>query len=235
MAAGLKYKTLERIAVKRPVPRVTFISELCRGKTVLDLGCFDETAQRKRDTEHWLHGRIAAVARHVTGIDNSSMIPPEGLITAANALIMTGDGSDPAIPERHRQDIEIIVAGEFIEHLDAPLRFLKNLEAGFKGRELVFSTPNGSSFSNSLLALIGGEAQHPDHLQVFTFKTLNTLCLRAGFDDWEIRPYRFYATELLLQSRGAKHLAVRLTEMLVRGVEWMFPLLSFGYIVKARI
>src|SRR5690242_14057354 len=57
-----RYDPLERLHVRRPVDRVDFISERCRGKRVLDIGCFDETALVKRDTKHYLHGRISAVA-----------------------------------------------------------------------------------------------------------------------------------------------------------------------------
>ncbi len=58
----LKYETLERIEVSRPVDRLAYIVELCRSKRVLDIGCLDETAIIKKDTEYWLHGRIAEVA-----------------------------------------------------------------------------------------------------------------------------------------------------------------------------
>ena len=77
--------------------------------------------------------------------------------------------------------------------------------------------------------------QHPDHLNTFSFKILNTLCLRAGFRDWQIVPYRFFATEMILQTRGIRRGFVVFVERCIRVVERFFPLLSFGYIVRAKL
>ena len=62
----LNYDPLERLHLRNPVDRVAFIAEECRNKRVLDIGCYDETALVRRDTEHWLHGRSSAVATWVS-------------------------------------------------------------------------------------------------------------------------------------------------------------------------
>ncbi|VWX48781.1 bifunctional 2-polyprenyl-6-hydroxyphenol methylase/3-demethylubiquinol 3-O-methyltransferase UbiG [Novosphingobium sp. 9U] len=231
----LRYQTLERIGVRAPVERVGFIADLCRGRRVLDIGCLDETALDKQDTEEWLHRRIAAVARDVIGIDCSERLADGEIVTGSNSRIVRGDGTDPDPMVIGDEDVDLIVAGEFIEHIENPLAFLQRMTARFAGRELILSTPNGAAFANALLGTIGREAQHPDHLFTSTYKTLNTLCLRAGCRAWQIIPYRFYATEMLLQSVGSKRLLVRATEWLVRLVERLFPLRSFGYIVRVQL
>jgi len=230
----LTYESLERLTVNRPVDRLAFIAERCRGKRVLDLGCLDETALVKRDTEHWLHGRLSGIAAEVIGIDMSDGVPPEGLVTGPTSKIYRGDATDPKIPVTD-DSIEVIVAGEFIEHINAPLEFFQKLKQRFPGKELLISTPNGVSFANTLLGTIGREAQHPDHVQVFTYKILNTLASRASFERWEIIPYRFYATEMIMNSIGAKRIIAVLAERFIRLVESLFPLLSFGYVVRARL
>lgn len=235
MHTNIKYETLARLPVQRPVDRLSYIADLCREKVVLDIGCFDETALAKRDTEHWLHGRIRAQARRVIGVDSSNLIPPEGIRTGGNSIILHGDGVDVEREILQSDNFDIIVAGEFIEHIESPLHFLKNMKQIFPGRVLVVSTPNGACFANTLLGSIGREVQHPDHLHNFSFKILNTLCQRAGFQDWEIVPYRFYATEMILQSRGARRVFVVFVERCIRVVERLFPLLSFGYIVRATL
>lgn len=202
---------------------------------MLDIGCFDETALGKRDTEHWLHGRICAQARRVVGIDSSRKIPPEGIRTGENSVIYRGDGVDIERDILQSNNFQIIVAGEFIEHIENPLRFFKYMKQAFPGRDLVISTPNGVCFANTLLGSIGREVQHPDHLSYFSFKILNTLCQRAAFRDWDIVPYRFYATEMILQTRGARRGFVIFVERCIRVVEQFFPLLSFGYIVCAKL
>lgn len=230
-SSSLSYDPLERLHVRSPVDRVSFISELCREKRVLDIGCFDETILAKQDTKHWLHGRISAVASRVIGIDNSTHIPPEGVRTGPNSLIIKGNGADPDVPD----DVDIIVAGEFIEHIENPLEFFRNLRRRYPGKEMVISTPNGSSFANTLLGVFRREAQHPDHLQIFTFKILNTLCMRMGFPEWELIPYHFQATDMILNSRGAKRAAAVAVQGLVGVVERVCPLLSCGYILRVKL
>lgn len=228
----LAYSTLERIPVGRPVDRISFIAALCTGKRVLDIGCLDETALVKRGTSEWLHARIAGQATSVIGIDLSDHLTDEGLVTAPNARIIKGDGTRPHIAS---EDIDIIIAGEFIEHLENPLDFLREMRRRYPGYELVISTPNGASLANGLMGLVGREAQHPDHLLTSTYKTLNTLCRRAGVRDWEIIPYRFFATEMLLGSRGAFRIAVQLVQGCIRLAERIAPLRSFGYVVRITL
>ena len=171
------------------------------------------------------------MAREVMGLDNSEQIPPDGVRTGPKSLIIKGDGatSDVSI------DVDIIVAGEFIEHIENPLEFFRSIRRRYPGREMVISTPNGTSLANTLLGIVRREAQHPDHLQIFTFKILNTLCQRVGFPEWEIIPYHFQATDMILNSRGAKRAAAIVVQWTVGLMEWLFPLLSCGYILKARL
>ena len=169
------------------------------------------------------------------GIDSSDKVPPEGIVTARNAIILRGDGVDLSDDVARRTPYDVIVAGEFLEHLEHPLLFLRSMKLLFPGRELILSTPNGVSFANTLLGLIGREVQHPDHFQNFTFKILNTLCRRAGLSQWELTPYRFFATEMILASRGPKRVMVVTVERSIRMIEHFFPLLSFGYILRATL
>lgn len=235
MKNSIGYATLAKLPVPSPVDRLTYMSELCTGKTVLDVGCFDETAIEKRETEHWLHGRIQKVALRVVGVDSSSQIPIEGIKTGINSVIHRGDGVNISLDILKSADFNLVVAGEFIEHIENPLQFLRNIKQALPGRQLVISTPNGCCFANTLLGSIGREVQHPDHLHNFSFKILNTLCLRAGFEEWEIVPYRFYATEMILSLRGPRRTFVVLVQGCIRVIERLFPLTSFGYIVNAKI
>jgi hypothetical protein len=232
---ALKYETLEWLKVPAPVERVAYIAGLCKDMNVLDIGCLDETALMKQSTEDWLHRRIGALARNVIGIDCSERLPEQGLCTGPNSHIFKGDGVYPDLNQFEPNAIDVIVAGEFIEHLENPLAFLRSMKQRFPGRQLVISTPNGVAFANALLALIGSEAQHPDHLHTSTYKTLNTLCQRSGCADWHIVPYRFYATEMLLQSSGLKRLAIRAVESAIRLVERIMPLRSFGYVIQITL
>jgi SAM-dependent methyltransferase len=230
---SLTYTPLERLSVRRPVGRTQFVTERCQGRTVLDLGCRDETALVKCDTPHWLHGEIIKVAKQTIGVDISQDVPAEGMVTGPSSRILRGDVT------RLEEVVgglacDVIVAGELIEHLPDPLAFLRQLRRLYAGRELLLTTPNATSLSNTLLALASRESNHLDHLAIFSVKTLNTLCLRAGFQEWEILPYHVYFTEMIFRMTGPSRWLVRGAERMVNWGEWMFPMLSGGLILHVR-
>jgi hypothetical protein len=128
-------------------------------------------------------------------------------------------------------DPEIIVAGELIEHLPDTSAFLRQIKTLFEGRRFMASTPNATQLSNVLLGLAYRESNHPDHLSVYSFKTLTTLCTRAEFAQWRLIPYHVQYTEMALRSKGTRRTLVRTAEALVGGVESAFPFLASGYII----
>jgi hypothetical protein len=237
--APLHYTALERLRLPRPVDRIGYIARACTGYRVLDLGAMDETAwQAKRGHGTWLHEEISRVALRVDGFDNSSMIPEEGLRTGPSSMIRRGDVTDPqslvtglALPP------EVVVAGELIEHLENPLRFLQRFRAidALAGKTLILSTPNATALHNTLIGVARRESTHHDHLCILSYKTLTTLCSRAGFRAWEIIPYFARFTEMQARHSGPVRLAVRAAERAINAGEWLFPLLSFGYIVRVHL
>jgi hypothetical protein len=235
----LRYTPLERLSVARPVDRIAFIARVCARCHVLDLGAMDETAWlAKRGRGTWLHEELGRSALRVDGIDNSALVPPEGLRTGPNAEIHRGDITDP---EQLLQTLDgcpdVVVAGELIEHLENPLQFLKRFVAieCLSGKTLLLSTPNATALHNFLIGLTRRESTHHDHLCVLSYKTLATLCTRAGFSEWQIIPYFSRFTEMQERQSGILRLAVRGAERVINMLEWMFPLLSFGYIVRIRL
>jgi hypothetical protein len=226
----LRYTPLERLSTRRPVDRVHFVLERCRGKAVLDLGCYDETALVKQGTAAWLHGEIARVARCVLGVDGSDEIPLAGLETGPTSRILKGDVTALA-PVVREADVEVVVAGELIEHLPNTLAFLEQLRRSFPGRELVATTPNSTSLTNVLLGVASRESNHHDHLQIYSYKTLCTLCRRVGFPTWDIVPYHVRYTEMALRSGPARRRIVGGVEAMVNACEWALPLLSGGLIL----
>lgn len=230
---ALTYAPTERLDVRRPVGRTRFVTDRCRGRAVLDLGCRDETALVKQNTPHWLHGEIVKVAKQVTGVDISPEVPPEGLPTGPSARIVRGDVNRLA-DVVSGLEVDVVVAGELIEHLSDPLAFLQQIRRLYAGRELVLTTPNATSLANALLALASRESCHHDHVALFSVKTLNTLCLRAGFEEWDIIPYHVYFTEMIFRQKGLARLLVRLSERTVNIAEWAFPMLAGGLILHVR-
>ncbi len=234
-----RYEPLERLRVLRPVDRITYLAAACAGKRVLDLGAMDETAfDAKRGRGTWLHEVIAAHAREVVGLDNSARVPESGLETAPNAWIHRGEAEDlQGFLRARRFEPEVVVAGELIEHVESPLAFLRGLRAinTLRGKTLLLSTPNATAFHNVVIGLASRESTHRDHLSILSYKTLCTLCLRAGFREWELHPYYARFTEMRERNAGWRRALVSLGESGVNGIEWLFPLLSFGYVVEVTI
>ena len=239
LASELRYEPLERLTVPRPVDRIAYVAHACRDRIVLDLGAMDETAfQAKRGRGTWLHEAIASTARQVVGLDSSADVPEQGLDTAPNARIERGDILDVgAWLERRAFAPEVVVAGELIEHLPNPLEFLRSLAAipRLAGCTLILTTPNATAVHNVAIASLSRESTHRDHLCILSFKTLHSLCRRAGLAQWEIVPYRAAFHEMRARSGGWRHGVVAAGEKVVNGIEWLFPLLSFGFVVRATI
>jgi hypothetical protein len=235
----LRYEPLEKLRVPRPVDRLAYVAGVCRGRRVLDLGAMDETAYaQKRGHGTWLHERIADVADRVLGIDSSAAVPESGLATGANARIVRGDVSRvDSVLERLDYAPEVIVAGELIEHLTDPLMFLRALveSTRLRGVRLVMTTPNATAAHNVAIAMFGRESTHVDHLSILSYKTLTTLCRRAGLEEPRLIPYYAAFVEMRARSHGLRRTTVAAAERAVNAVEWMFPLLSFGWVVDATL
>lgn len=209
---------------------------------MLDLGCLDATALAKRDTSAWLHGAIAQTARRVLGVDQAADIPDEGIVTGPRSRIVRGDvtamlrDGDVAAWLPAEEPIDVVVAGELIEHLPDTLAFFEQLRERFAGKSLLCSTPNATALHNVALAALRRESAHPDHLQVYSYKTLATLCRRAGFRAWEIVPYHVSFAEMRLRVGGAQAALIDAAERTTNAIEWLLPLYAGGLILDvARI
>lgn len=228
----LTYDNMEKIKPNKPTYRLDYISEYSKNKSVLDLGSYDETAFKlKEDTKYWLFSLLEKNAKKLVGVDIA--LPQESLNYKSSTIykrdVYTLTGSE--FP-----DIDVITAGEILEHLENPTKFFANIKKEFAGKELLLSTPNGLNFSNTLMGMIKREVQHPDHIHIFTYKTLNTLCIKAQFQEWEIIPYHFFATEMKLKAKGGfKKGIITFIEKSINGIEYFFPLLSMGNIVRIKI
>ncbi len=231
----LQYTPTERIQVPSPVTRIKYITEACTNKTVLDLGCYDETALIKNNTETYLFAAIDAVAKNHIGIDNSSLLPEEGITFSPTSRIIKGDIRSLKETNINPSEIDILIAGELIEHIPNTLDFFKTIKGEFANKKIICSTPNTTSLSNIILALFKRESCHIDHYQVYSYKTLNTLCRTAGFTNWKIIPYHVKYTEMILRSKGIKKIFVQTCEKIINLLEYIFPLTGGGFIIDIDI
>lgn len=234
----LDYSALERIRLPRPVNRLDWFEEQVRGKDVFDLGALDETAyQKKQDDGTWLHARLSRTANKVTGFDNSRLVPPEGLKTGANSIIVNRNIFDLGTAVEEFGSPDVVVAGELIEHLPDTGAFLSSLKSvdAFQDTLFLMSTPNACSWHNWMIGLASMESTHQDHLAIYSYKVLRTLFERSGFELIALQPYHARFDEMLATTSGAKKAATRVFQGTVGLCETLSPILSGGWIVASRI
>ena len=231
----IKFRPLEKLKAQKPVDRLLYISKFCKNKKVLDIGCYDETAIKlKERSGYWLHTLIAEKAKRVIGIDSSEQIRSE-IKTGLRSRIIKKDLYDLDKYFASANKVDVIVAGELIEHISDVSKFLQLMKELYPGKTLLLTTPNATSLTNVLLAFFDRESSHKDHIQIFSYKTLYSLFLKNGLKKFKIIPYHVRFTEMYFQSSKFKRFFIGLAENTINFFENIFPLLSGGYVVNIKL
>jgi ubiquinone/menaquinone biosynthesis C-methylase UbiE len=93
------------------------------------------------------------------------------------------------------ETFDVIIAGEMIEHLNNPGKFLEGIQRFMNPEtQLVITTINAYSGLRFLIYALRGkggynEPVHPDHVYYFSYRTLNLLIERANL---EVKEFYFY-------------------------------------------
>jgi SAM-dependent methyltransferase len=185
----------------------------------------------KQSRGTWLHGRLGEVARELVGLDVSAA----GVQAARDAgyEAYTVDCQDPdAVDGLRLAPAELVVAGEVLEHLDAPGRFLDAIRSLLApGGRLVLTTPNALRLTNVLGALLGREFVSPEHLAWQSPQTIRALLERHGYDVVELSYYVNTGEESI--ATGVTRAAVVGLRGLLRLTTLMRPALADGLFVVA--
>jgi SAM-dependent methyltransferase len=157
---------------------------------VVHVGFVDERRlETKLEDGKWLHSRLAVVADSIVGLDLSE----EG-VAWASAQGFEAHAVDAQSPEAvvalGLEPADVVVAGEIIEHLDAPGPFLRAMRSLLKPDGLlVVTTPNAYRVLNFLAPASGSELIHPDHTAWHSPHTLRNLLVRNG---WAVEGMAYY-------------------------------------------
>ncbi len=153
------------------------IERLVRGKRVLDCGAaMGIYPTVETDRSILLHDKISRAASYVLGID--SYLPSVTQLRSEGYNVVFGDVEQLQLSEK----FDIVVAGELIEHLSNPGKFL---EAALNLMEpqgkLILTTPNVYGITEIIRNLFG-EGWTPDsHVACYSERTLTNLLCSNGY------------------------------------------------------
>ena len=206
---------------------------------MIDVGFVDESRMlQKQELGTWLHQDIARSARHAVGIDSDA----DG-VTLARELGYEAYSADcenlDALAALPVEGADVVVAGELIEHLDQPARFLEAVkEIAAPTATLLITTPNACSLTNTLSSLLSRELVNPDHVSWYSWHTLQTLLTRHGWTIDRIFYYWFPKVALEDDAPAAERLrtfAFNTYQYLARPLFRLRPCLADGIIVVASL
>src|SRR5207249_3292961 len=113
-----------RLPREGPVDRIEALVNAARGRRVVHVGFVDELMEAKQAGGVWLHERLGAVASSLVGLDLD-----QAGVEAARAQGYEAHAVDVQSAEAVRAlglpHADVVIAGELIEHLDAPGPFLR--------------------------------------------------------------------------------------------------------------
>jgi len=179
-----KVMELRRIAIstarteKSISDRVSYLCELVRGKSVLDIGIVEHTRDAA-NSQGWLHGHLKRHAARCLGVD---VLEAEvGYLRAQGYDVVLADITQSPLPEK----FDIIIGGEVLEHLDAPGMFVKNCAAMLNpGGRLAITVPN-PWYINAIVKSCFRRytfVDSADHVAWYDASTLLELGQRHGFE-----------------------------------------------------
>ena len=163
------------------VDRAGLVLKLCENKRVLHLGATDAPETEAAIRHHrFLHFQLATVAAYLVGMDNNQ--DAINLLSAKYGVRNIRYGDIEKSSEYPKEEFDIVIAGEILEHLSNPGRALDALnEILSPGTTVVVTVPNAYSFKGFCRAFAGHEWIHPDHTLHHSPRTLDALLSRHGF------------------------------------------------------
>lgn len=160
--AAWNVKMIHKIPELPVVDRKTYIVKQCEGKKVLHLGAASGA----------LHEMIKVAALTAYALD---IVP----MTADNYICYD-------LEQCHATEmppitgLELIVAGEILEHITNPGHMLKRIGVTYNC-PLLISVPNAFASSGSLSVAKGVEMVNSDHVAYYSYWTLKTLLEKCSY------------------------------------------------------
>lgn len=173
--------------------REAYLVNVCRNKVVLHLGCADALHfDGHLRTGRHLHVLISAVAREAYGVDLDQRAIEK--LRDQYGLCNLYVRNIEHLHEKFDLEFDVILAGEVIEHLSNPGRFLESVGHYMSHKTLlILTTPNLFGLKMFLHSIVGNQRIHPDHSLGFTFSLLENILSRHNYTivEWLTTVERF--------------------------------------------
>lgn len=170
---------LDRVLSGRATDRLEVILGAAVERRVLDIGCVDHHEDLV-DSDHWLHAKIAAVASSCVGVDTHS----EGIgrMRERGYEACVADVVEDAPLALQDAPFDLVIAGELIEHLEAPIALLRFASQVLKpGGRLILTSPNPFAPWRARAGQLGIAWENCDHLSYIFPSGMIEMAARTGF------------------------------------------------------
>jgi SAM-dependent methyltransferase len=162
--------------------RWDFVRPYVENKRVLDIGPAELVGTINREKfDRWIHGKIAKSASSLTGLEKN----PEQVQALAEMGYNISEGDAEAFTLD--KEFDVVFAGELIEHLSNPGRFLECVKNHLgNGGKVVLTTPNRFSILSFFQVIRTGHVpayRKPiaKHVLFFDEDSVRSLLERHGF------------------------------------------------------
>jgi hypothetical protein len=174
-----------------PIPnRVTFLTNLAKGKKIIHLGCLDHLPliDDKITRRQWLHKELTENASVCIGVDIDEETKAYVEDKYGFKNIILGDFTKSKLPELARQSWDYAILGEILEHIDNPVDYLKLIKSHYSDclARIVVTVPNAWTQTTMRMANRSSEVINSDHRYWFTPYTLAKVIVQAGMQLEEI-------------------------------------------------
>lgn len=176
------------------IDKIPFFQEICKGKTVLHLGCTDhlELIDFRISQDKHVHYEVLKTASQIHGIDlNKESIDYLHKKYGMNNLFEY-DITSSEKPDYLLDTYDIVIIPEILEHIENVKDFLLGVKKFLNEKSLlIISVPNVHRLNNFLTVLRGYEMVNPDHVNYYSYMTLKGLLEKLEFsiNEWYIYIY----------------------------------------------
>lgn len=175
------------------VSKVNFILDYCRGKRVLHLGFVDYPfTESSLSSEDFMHNQLKKVAANLIGIDNNEESVNFYKEKTGDKNVIVGNVYELEKCNINWNDIDILLLGEILEHLDSPGSALTSINNVINEKtEVIVTVPNAMSINVFCCCLHNIELVHSDHVGWYSPHTLTTLFKRHNLFLKDLLYYQF--------------------------------------------